>query len=86
MNSSLVIRCVPLGCVMCLNSIKLYSINLCRYFRDIVGVNVGILFACASVSNGVGRRDNSVIMLLRWIPLVVLSKNMIHVIGDFIQS
>ena len=52
---------MPLGCVMCLSSVMLCNINLCRYFRDIVGVNVGMLFACLShcVSNGVGRGNSA---------------------------
>lgn len=42
-NSSFVINFVPLGCVNCLSSVMLCNINLCRYFRDMVGVSVGIL-------------------------------------------
>ena len=36
----------------------LCSINLCRYFREVVGVSVGIFCVCLihCVESGVGRR------------------------------
>ena len=66
----------------------LCNINLCKYFRDIVGVRVGILCAWRihCVSNGVGKTGNFSSLLLRCIPLVVLSRNNVRVIGDLIQS
>ena len=64
----------------------LWSISLCRYFREVVGVNVGIFCVCLihCVSSGVGRRGNFVSVLLKWAPLVVLSRYNVLVIGDLI--
>ena len=61
-----------LGCVMCLSSVTLCNISLCKYFIDIVGVNIGILCACRNhcVSSGVERRGNFSSVLLRWAPLI----------------
>ena len=55
MNSSLLIKRVPLGSVICFSSNVLCNINLYRYC-DSVGVNVGICLACSihCVSSGVG--------------------------------
>lgn len=73
---------MPLGFIMCLSSVILWSINLCRYLRDIVGVCVCCIHC---VSSGVGRRGNCSSLLLRWMSLVVLNKNDVRVIGDLIQ-
>ena len=45
----------------------LYSISLCRYFREVVGVNVGIFCVCLihCVSSGMGRRENFASVLLK---------------------
>ena len=45
----LVITCVQFGCVMCLNSVMWFSISLCRYFREVVGISVGIFVLVASI-------------------------------------
>ena len=52
---------------MCLISIMLCNISLCRYFKDSVGVIVGMFIArrIHCVSSGVGRRENLSIVLLR---------------------
>ena len=52
---------------MCLILVMLCNIGLCRYFKNSVGVIVGIVLACRihCVSNGVGRRGNLSIVLLR---------------------
>ena len=73
---------------MCLSSVMLWSISLWRYFREVVGVNVGIFCACCihCVSSGVGRRGNFSSVLCKWAPLVVLSRYRVLVIGDLIQS
>ena len=66
----------------------LCNISLCRYFREVVGFNVGIFCAWLihCVSSGVGRRGNFASVLLKWAPLVVLSRYSVLVIGDLIQS
>ena len=63
-------------------------INLFKYFREVVGVIVGIFCAWRNhcVSSGVGRRGNISSVLLRWMLLVVLSRNSVLVIGDLRQS
>ena len=45
-----------------------------------------VLGASICVSNGVGRRGNLSSVLFRHVPLVVLSRNNVRVIGDLIQS
>ena len=54
----------------------LCSISLCRYFREIVGVNVGKFCAyCINcVSSGVGRRGNFCSVLFKRTPLVVFNR------------
>jgi hypothetical protein len=66
----------------------LCSISLWRYFSDLSGVSVGMFLACNihCVSNGVGLRGKFYSVLLRWVPLVVFSKNRDLVIGDLMQS
>ena len=51
-------------------------------------VSVGILCVCRihCVSSGIGRKENLSSVLMRWVPLVVLSRNNVHVIGNLIQS
>lgn len=62
LNSSLLIKCVPLGCVICFSSNMLCNINLWRYFSYSVGVSVGMLLACDihCVSNGIYRGEGEV--------------------------
>ena len=86
MNSSLLIKRVPLGSVICFSSNVLCNINLYRYC-DSVGVNVGICLACSihCVSSGVGGGGNASSVLLRWVPLV-LSENRVLVIHERVQS
>ena len=88
MNSLLLIKCVPVGCVICFSSKILCKSSLCRYFSDNIGVNVGMFLACIlhCVSNGVGARGTTSSVLLRWVPLVVLSRNRVLVIGERVQS
>ena len=66
----------------------LCSISLCRYFREVVGVIVGIFCACCvhCLSSDVGRRGNFCIVLFKWAPLVTFSRKRVLVIGDRIQS
>ena len=66
----------------------LCNISLCRYFREVVGFNVGIFCAWLihCVSSGVGRRGNCASVLLKWALLVVLRRYNVLVIGDLIQS
>ena len=47
-----------------------------------MGVNIGMFIACNihCVYSGVGRRNNSSCVLMRWILHVVLNKNKVHVI------
>ena len=73
---------------MCLSSIVSCNISLCKYFRDSVGVNVGMLLVCNihRDSNGVGMRGNSSSVLMGMFPLVVLSRNKVRVISDLVQS
>jgi hypothetical protein len=73
---------------MCLSSVMLWSISLCKYFRGIVGVNVGI-FLCLThplCFEWCGKKGEFSSVLLRWAPLIVLSRNNVRVIGDLIQS
>ena len=65
----------------------LCSISLCRYFREVEGVNVGIFCAWRihCVSSGVRRRGDFS-SVLRWAPLVVWSRYSVVVSGDLIQS
>ena len=88
MNSSLLIKCVPLRCVICFSSNILCNISLCRYFSDSVGANVGIFLACIihCVSNDICTRGNTSSVLMRWVPLVTLSRNRVLVIGERVQS
>ena len=69
------------------NLFQFKYISVCTYISDSLEVSVGIFFACSihCVSNGVGVRGKSSSLLLRWIPLVVLSKNKVLVIGDLVQ-
>ena len=57
-------------------------------FRNNAGVSICIFLACNihCVSNGVGRRRNSSSVLIKWVPLVVLSGNKVPMIGDLVQS
>ena len=72
---------------MCLSSVMFCSINLCKYFREVMGVSVGVFCAWHNhcVSNDVGRRGNFSSVLLRWVLLVILRRNSVLVIGDLRQ-
>ena len=57
-----------------------------QIFKDNVEVIVGIFLVCRihCVSSGVERRGNLSIVLLRRVPLLVLSRNKVLVIGVLI--
>ena len=67
---------MPLEWIICLSSVILCSISLCRYFREVVGVDVGKFCVCCIhyVSSDVGRRGNFCSVFFKWAPLVVFSR------------
>ena len=88
MKSLLLIKCVSLGCVICFSWNMTCNNYLCRYFTDSVGIKIGMFLACTiyCVYSGVGMRGNALNVFLRWIPLVVLSRNRVLEVGERVQS
>ena len=87
MNSSLFIRVVPLGMIICSSVVILCISSLCSSLSEVLGFRpCSICASCIhAISSEVGVSRKLFIVLFRWTPALCFSRNSVLVMGDLTQ-